>query len=65
LLEVATNVLEDFNMSASMARPGDWAQLGQSDMRVLLNMAKMAKDGWLPTAMEETKWLNEKPHVVV
>jgi hypothetical protein len=32
-------------MSASMARQGGRVQLEQSDMRLALNMAKMAKEG--------------------
>jgi len=43
VLEAATNILKVFNMSATMARQGGRVQLEQSDMRLALNMAKMAK----------------------
>jgi len=46
LLEAATNGLQVFNMSATMARQGGRVQLEQSDMRLPLNMAKMAKEGF-------------------
>jgi len=42
-------------MSATMARQGGWVQLEQSDMRLALNMAKMAKGGFSRTAIEETQ----------
>jgi hypothetical protein len=42
-------------MSATMARQGGQVQLEQSDMHPVLNMAKMAKDGFSCAAMEETK----------
>jgi hypothetical protein len=42
LLEEASNVVQVFNMSATMARQGGRVQLEQSDMRMALNMAKMA-----------------------
>jgi len=42
-VEAATDFLEGFNISANMARQGGRVQLEQSDMRLVLNMAKMAK----------------------
>jgi len=47
-------------MSATMARQGGRVQLEQSYMRLALNMAKMAKDGFSRAAMEETKYLIKK-----
>jgi len=41
-------------MSATMARQGCQVQLEQSDMRLALNMAKMANEGFLRAAIEET-----------
>jgi len=52
-------------MSATMARQGGRVQLEQSDMRLALNMAKMAKGGFLRGAIEETQRLIEKPHTEV
>jgi hypothetical protein len=52
-------------MSATMARQGGQVQLEQSDMRLALNMVKLAKDGFSRTAMEETKYLIKKPHTEV
>jgi len=49
-------------MSATMARQGGCVQLEQSDMRVTLNMAKMAKGAYLRAAMEDTQQLIKKPH---
>jgi len=40
-------------MSATMARQGGWVQLEQSNMRLALNIAKMAKGGFLNAAMKE------------
>ena len=48
-------------MSASRARQGGRVQLEQSDMRLVSNMAKMAKDGFSRAAIEETKYLIQKP----
>jgi hypothetical protein len=42
-------------MSAGMARQGDRLQLEQSEMRLALNMAKMAKVGFSCAAVEETQ----------
>jgi len=44
-------------MSATMARQGGWVQLEQSDMRLALNLAKMAKDGFSRAIIEETQQL--------
>ena len=48
-------------MSATMARQGGWVQLEQSDMRLALNIAKMAKEGFSCAAIEEMKYLIKKP----
>jgi hypothetical protein len=47
-------------MSATIARQGGRVQLEQSNMRRALNMAKMAKEGFLRAAVEETKYLIKK-----
>jgi len=47
-------------MSATMARQADWVQLEQSDMRLALNLAKMAKGGFLRAALEESQLLIKK-----
>jgi len=65
LLDAATNVLYVFNMSATMARQGGRVQLEQSDMRLALNMAKMAKEGFSRVAIEATKYLIKKPRAYV
>jgi len=44
-----------------MARQGGRVQLAQSDMRLALNMAKMAKEGFSRAAIEETKYLIKQP----
>jgi hypothetical protein len=41
-------------MSATMARQGGPVQLEQSDMRLALNIVKLAKEGFSHTAIEET-----------
>jgi len=48
-------------MSSTMARQGGRVQLEQSDMRLALNMAKMAKEGFSRAAIEETKYRIKKP----
>jgi len=48
-------------MSATVARQGGRVQLEQSDMRLALNMAKMAKDGFSRAAIEEKTYLIQKP----
>jgi len=52
-------------MSATMAWQGGRVQLEQSDMCLALNMAKMAKEGFSRTAIEETKRLINKPRAEV
>ena len=52
-------------MSATMARQGGRVQLEQSDMRLALNMAKMAKGWFSRTAIEGTQQLIRKPHAEV
>jgi len=52
-------------MSATMARQGGRVQLEQSDMRLALDMAKMAKEGFSRAAIEETKYLVKTPHAEV
>jgi len=52
-------------MSATMARQGGRVQLEQSDMRLALNMAKMAKIWFLHAAIEETQQPMKKPHAEV
>ena len=52
-------------MSATMARQGGRVQLEQSDMRLALNMAKMAKEGFSRAATEKTKYLIKKPRAEV
>ena len=42
-------------MSAIMARQGGRVQLGQSDMRLALNMARMAKGWFLRATMQDTQ----------
>jgi len=52
-------------MSATMAWQGGRVQLEQSDMRLALNMAKMAKGGISRAAIEETQQLIKKPRAKV
>jgi hypothetical protein len=52
-------------MSASMATQGGRVQLEQSAMRRALNMAKMAKGGFLPAAIKEMQQLIKKPSTEV
>jgi len=52
-------------MSATMARQGGRVQLEQSDMRLALNMAKMAQEGFSRATIEETKYLIKKPRAEV
>jgi len=47
-------------MSATMARQGGRVQLEQSDIRLSLNMAKMAKVGFSRAAIEEMQFLIKK-----
>jgi len=52
-------------MSATMVREGGRVQLEQSNMRLALNMAKMAKGGFLRAAIVETQQLIKKPRTEV
>jgi len=52
-------------MSATMARQGGRVQLEQSNMRLILNMVKMAKGGFLHTVEEEMPQLIKKPQAEV
>jgi len=52
-------------MSDTMARQGGRVQLEQSDMRLALNMAKMAKGGFSCAAVEETQYRIKKPRAEV
>jgi len=52
-------------MSATMAGQGGRVQLEQSDMRLALNRAKMAKEGFLCTAIGETQQLIKNPRTDV
>jgi len=52
-------------MSATMARQGGRVQLEQTDMRLALNMARMAKGGFSCTAIEEMHHLIKKPFTEV
>jgi len=47
-------------MVATMARQGGRVQLEQSDMRLALNRAKMAKRGFLCIAIEVTEYVLKK-----
>jgi hypothetical protein len=58
-------MVEVFNMSAMMARQGGRIQQEESDMRLPLNMAKMAKGGLSHAAIEETQYLFKKPRTEV
>jgi hypothetical protein len=53
LFEGATNFLYLFNMTVTMAKQGGNVQLKQSDMCPALNLGKMAKGGFLRTAIQE------------
>ena len=52
-------------MFTTMARQGGRVQLEQSDMLLALDMAKMAKGGYLRAAIQETHELIKKPHAEV
>jgi len=52
-------------MPATMATQGGRVQMEPSNMRQALNMAKMAKEGFLRTAMEQRKYLIMKPQAEV
>jgi len=65
LLQVATNFLQVFTMSATMARQGGQVQLEQSNMRLTLNMARMANEQFLRATIEEMHYLIKEPHTQV
>jgi hypothetical protein len=44
-----------------MSRQGGWVQQEQSDTHLTLNMAKMAKGGYLRAAIEETLYPIKTP----
>jgi len=48
-----------------MARQGGRVQLEQSNMRLALNMAKMAKGGYSRATIEETQFLMKKTRAEV
>jgi len=48
-----------------MAKQGGREQLEQSDMHLALNMAKMAKGGFLHPTIEETQYLIKKPRAKI
>jgi len=52
-------------MSATIARQGGRVQLEQSDMRLPMNVAKMAKGGFWHAAIKEMHDVIEKPHAEV
>jgi len=52
-------------MSATLARQGGRVQLEQSNMRLALNVANMAKEGFSCAAIEETQFLIETPRAEV
>jgi len=52
-------------MSATMAKQGGRVQLEQSNMRLALNMAKMAKEGFSRATIAKTKYLIKKPRAEV
>jgi len=52
-------------MSATMARQEGRVQLDQSDICQALNMAKMAKDAFSQTTVDETRYPMKKPHAKV
>jgi len=52
-------------MSATIAREVGCVQLEQSDMRLALNMAKLAKGWFLRAAIEEPQYLIKKPRADV
>jgi len=52
-------------MSTTMARQGRRVQLEQSDMRLALNMAKIAQEGFLHAVIQETQHLIKQPRADV
>ena len=60
-LQASTHFLWVFNISATMARQGGPVQLEQSDMRLAMKVAKMAKEGFSRATLEETPFMIKKP----
>jgi len=52
-------------MSATMARQEGWVQLEHSNMCLAMNMAKLAKGGFLRAAIEEMQSIIKKPRTKV
>jgi len=65
LLESATNFLKVFNISAMMASQGGRVQREQSNMRLVLNPANMAKERFSRAAILETQYLIEIPRAKI
>jgi hypothetical protein len=65
LFDAATNVTQVYNISATTAWQRGRVKLEQSDMRLVSNMAKMAKEGFFHTAIEETKYRIKTPQAEV
>jgi hypothetical protein len=49
-------------MSATMVMQEGDVQLQQTDMRIALNMTKMAKGGFFQAVIQETQYQIKKPH---
>jgi len=65
LLDAPSNFLLVFNMSATMAWQGGQVQLEQPDMRIALDMAKMAKGGFSRGTIQEMQHLIKRPRAEV
>jgi len=52
-------------MSPTISSQGDRVELELSDMRLALNITKMAKEGLSRATIEETKCIIQKPHTKV
>jgi len=63
--EAATNSLQVFTMTVTIARPRSLVQMEQSDMCLALNLAKMAKGEFSRTSVEDTLYVIKKPHANV
>jgi hypothetical protein len=63
LFKAAINFFKVVNMSVIIAGQGGRVQLEQSDMPLVLKMAKMAKGGISCVTVEETQYLIKKPRV--
>lgn len=64
-LNAATHFLWVVNMSATVVKQQFRVHLAQSDMRVVFNMAKIAKLVFSCTTTEETEYLFIKPYADV